>query len=425
MKSRGILMAILLVVFLTGMAVSAAEPVKIVYKAHTLNQAQLDIYTRAAQSFKEKTGIEVEIITSSNHYEVLQTMVVSGADVDASFIADWLIPEYVKKGILLDVQPIAARDKNWNESDFFPVTIDQTLYEGGRYGVPRHFSPMLMYINRTAFSNAGLADPPSNWTWDEFKEIAKRLTIWDEKGQAQQWGFWNLQQHDFSGNALALPIIRSFGGDLFSPDCQDLVLATPISANAMQWLIDLSNVDHVAPVHGDLKKEMNFQAGKSAMHLYIYGLISELRNLNVSFDWDVAQIPTGVAGRINRAASGIHTVLTSSKNPEAAWEWIKFLAESEVQNEFMADGTGSALSVRKSVNLSFMNRSAASAMPPRNIHLYNVAAMEALPYPKTPYYTEAVNALRPALTEAWRGTKPFRSAILEVKDSVEAILRQK
>ncbi len=48
---------------------------------------------------------------------------------------------------------------------------------GGKlYGLPSGTQTMVMYYNKHMFDDAGIAYPQDGWTWDEFYDIAKKLT---------------------------------------------------------------------------------------------------------------------------------------------------------------------------------------------------------------------------------------------------------
>jgi multiple sugar transport system substrate-binding protein len=400
-----------------------AEKTTIQHLAHTPNVVEQELYGNlAASSFRsEHPDIEIEILApgAQGWVEKLITMVAGGISPDTVFCANWWIPEMVEKGLFLDIQEYVARDKTWSDDNYFPVTTAQTFYKGGRYAVPRHFSPMLMFFNRDLLRMSGLTDPPADWTWSEFEVTARRLTQ-SSDGVRTQWGFSPVGPNDLTADALTIPIVRSFGGDLFSQDGTRLALTEPKSIEAVQWLIDLSNVQHVAPMLSE-SSGGGFSGGRIGMHLNAFYRIMQLRSANVAFDWDVAQVPRGPVGRVNRGASGVHAVVSTSKHPEEAWQWIKFLAGREAQLAFASSGLVMGAR-RDSAIVKTLTR---DDTPPKNISLFLDAAMDAWPYPATPYFNQAVAAIRPAMNVAWRGEKSFRVAINEVKDQVELILQGK
>lgn len=406
-------------------AAMAGERVTIRYLAHTTNQLEIALYKDLAASFQaRRPDIEVEILTPSGPWlEQLKVMIAGGAAPDAIFTANWWIPELVHNNLVYDITEIAARDPEWNDSDFFPVMIEQTFYQGRRWAVPRHFSPMLIYFNRSLFEEVGLGDPPDGWSWEEFKEYARRLTRRGDDSSAR-WGVGSFQSEALSGNAFLIPLVRSFGGDLFSQDGLYLELASPTSVNAVQWFIDLTLQDGVSPSLSDVNAHRGHLVmmvdQKLGMLLDIFYRVMQLRDAEVAFDWDLANLPVGPAGRVNRAAGGTHAVVRTTQHPLEAWEWIKFLASSEAQRSFAANGLVMGARFDSAISDILMQDN----VPPANLRLFMDAALDARPYPMTPFYNQAVAALQPALAAAWAGEKSFQAAIEEVKDSVERILQQ-
>lgn len=417
MTKRITKLAIVVLVLLLSVG-AGAQKVKIQHLAHVPTPSEIELYRNLADLFESQhPDIEVEILVPSGAaLEHLTVLVAAGTPPDTIFVANWLIPEVVHKGLLLDIEPYADQDPEWNDDDYFPVTIQQTFYQGGRWGVPRHFSPMLVYYNRDIFQDSGVSDPAPDWTWDDMRETAIRVTKRSED-TVTTWGFSNIRGNDLRSNALMIPIIRSFGGDLFSEDGLSLELASPISAAAVQWIMDLTLRDQVAPPH---TLGVPFAGGQLAMSLFTFDQIMALRNANVAFDWELAQVPAGPAGRVNRAASGVHAVVSASDHPQEAWEWIKFLAGPEAQQAFASSGLVMGAR-RDSAIVSTLMR---DDVPPKNLRLFLEAPLDAQPYPMTPYFNEAISAILPALDVAWTGEKPFIVTIEEVKDVVEAILRQ-
>jgi len=415
---------LLTLVFLAVPHVLSAQDVHVKYLAHTTSTSELDLYRELAKSFQEQhPGIEVEILAPVGPWlERLKVMIAGGTPPDAIFAPNWWIPELVMNDLLLDITKFAANDPQWHDDDFFPVTVEQTFYQGRRYAVPRHFSPMLIFFNRTLFQQSGLDDPPADWTWDEFRDYARRLTR-HSGDQTDYWGFLNVRGQELAGNAYMIPLVRSFGGRVLSEDGLDLELTSEVSSSAVQWFIDLALEDRVSPTPAETEGlgGLNLTAAqRTAMWLDIFAGIMNTRSAEVSFDWDVAQVPTGPAGRVNRAASGVHAIVRDSAHPQAAWEWIKFLGSSEAQQAFAASG----LVMGARIDSAIVDTLMVENEPPNNLRLFMEAALDAQPYPATPFYNEAVAAIQPAMASAWQGNQPFRLAIQEVRERVEAILKQ-
>jgi multiple sugar transport system substrate-binding protein len=57
--------------------------------------------------------------------------------------------------------------------------IDPTVEDGHMYGIPGDVKWWITWLNKDDLDKAGLPVPPMDWTWDDYKEYAKKLT-WGE-----------------------------------------------------------------------------------------------------------------------------------------------------------------------------------------------------------------------------------------------------
>jgi multiple sugar transport system substrate-binding protein len=63
---------------------------------------------------------------------------------------------------------------NWN--DFYPAS-QQTVSPGGKViGFPALIDNLSVIYNKKLFAQAGVPDPSPNWTWNEFRAVAKKMT---------------------------------------------------------------------------------------------------------------------------------------------------------------------------------------------------------------------------------------------------------
>ena len=164
--------------------------VKIQHLAHTTNVVELDLYADLAAKYfqAEHPDIEVEILapTGQQWTEKLVTMVAAGIPPDTVFCANCGSPIWWKEGF------------SWTSLNMSLATRHGTTMSTSRSPSPRRstkaavmpsptFSPMLMFINQDLFRQSGLADPPSDWTWDDFVEVARVLTRSTDNVRTQ-WG---------------------------------------------------------------------------------------------------------------------------------------------------------------------------------------------------------------------------------------------
>lgn len=130
---------------------------------------------------------------------------------------DWFMPTWLDKGLLapLDVQRLGYSSVNAFTDDFAPAFVKGAVHDGKVYGFPMWFYGFCNYINTNQFKEVGL-DPEKDWpkTWDQFGEVAKRLTI-KEGSRFKRQGF-KFAMHAAQWTMIQFnPILITHGGQWF------------------------------------------------------------------------------------------------------------------------------------------------------------------------------------------------------------------
>jgi multiple sugar transport system substrate-binding protein len=107
----------------------------------------------------------------------------------------------------------AVKTKAWNWGDFFPAAREAVTIDGKVRAVPALIDSMAVVYNKSVFRQAGIPAPKADWTWDEYREIARKLTNkskgvfgtgWPGVGDEDTvWRLW--------------PMIWDLGGDVLAP----------------------------------------------------------------------------------------------------------------------------------------------------------------------------------------------------------------
>ncbi|MCZ7436731.1 sugar ABC transporter substrate-binding protein [Micromonospora sp. WMMC241] len=186
----------------------------------------------------------------------------------------------IQRKLLLDMRKVTAKLPSLSTDRFFPQVLEIHKGEdGGIYGLPNDFTPMVVYYNPTLFTKAGVPVPQAGWSWDDQLAAAQKLTL-DNKGRNRldpafdegnvvQWGY-RLSQYAYQW----VYRIWQNGGDVISPDKKTAngFLDAPAAIDAIQWYADLVLKHKVAPSPSTLEKLTNasdasalFVQGKFAM----------------------------------------------------------------------------------------------------------------------------------------------------------------
>lgn len=279
----------------------------------------------AAAFMKIHPSVDVKILVvpATNYDQKVQTMIAGGRPPDIFGSGDVQIPNIVAKNFALDLTPYVKRD-NYKLSDFYPQVIDGLTYNKKLVGLTDNWDTQVMYYNTTLFTKAGVAPPSADWTWDDFAAAAKKLT--SGSGTTKVYG--GLFENWF---APYFDQIWSDGGDPFPNKGTKCGYDSKQSIAAFDSIVNLYKTG-VSPTPSQF-------SGQGAEQLFLTGRVGmyigagrwaayDLRDVK-RFEWKVAPIPKGSAGRANFFHLSMFAIARTSKNPEAAWEFLKYMVSPE------------------------------------------------------------------------------------------------
>ncbi|HET7080966.1 MAG TPA: sugar ABC transporter substrate-binding protein [Chloroflexia bacterium] len=121
-------------------------------------------------------------------------------------------------------------------SKLSPGSIEDTVWRGVHYGVPLDVNALFTIYRKDLFQKAGLPAPPADWTYEQAREYARKLTQGDVYGTVLGNSAWAMSGHVWAN-----------GGSLLSADGKTAGLAAPATVQITQYFSDLINVDHASP----------------------------------------------------------------------------------------------------------------------------------------------------------------------------------
>lgn len=137
-------------------------------------------------------------------------------------------------------------------------------YNGKIYAIPEEITPWLVFINKDMLDAAGLPLPSKDWTWEDYREYAKKLT--KGEGANKIYGsFMNEWSNFFTVGTQSEIMDNPF----FTAD-NKLNFDHPTFRGGLQFRYDLENVDKSQVPYVDLtsqklKYRTMFFSGKVAM----------------------------------------------------------------------------------------------------------------------------------------------------------------
>ena len=338
-----------------------------------------------------------------------------GKDQNA-LVAAGQAPDLIKTGDLhlvsmkdsmLDLTPYMERDKDVVDvADFYPNAVNSLKIDGKYLALPTALNVGLLYYNKKLFDEAQVAYPTKDWTMTEFIDAAKKLTK-QENGKYTQWGATTVL--GWWGEWLIH--VRQAGGDWMKDD--KCVLDTPEAIAGLQLFYDKTTKGQykIAPSTTD-DSLGGFAGGKTAMEYGGHTGLWVSYNNTPDLNWDIAVLPKGLArsegGEFAVDAYGIHK---DTKNPEAAWEVLKFWTGKEGA-ELMGD-MGRPV-VRKSAAQKVLSTPVEERANPKNLEALYEAVETGMTLPTDPNFIPCTQQV----------VQPFIDKMLEGKITAEDAAKQ-
>lgn len=278
-------------------------------------QAVIDKINAAATDFEI-----VHQAIPADYYTKLQTMIAGNTAPDLMWLSQEYVANYADSEAILDISSQAAALSDMPAAqldDYYPGSLAVAQYGGKLYGLPWIAQPVVLYYNPELFEKAGVTPPDESWTWETFKEAAKKLTVKDDAGNVIQYGT------SFNGWPPIQMFIWQAGGDVISADLTTCPVDSPEAIQGAQFYADIIyNPDYAVPEA--VIKEQGFgemaKAGKVAM---FFGGAAD--DLDYAYQKDpqnakmvMALVPKGPKDRTTFAWTAITAVSTQTKNPDLA-----------------------------------------------------------------------------------------------------------
>lgn len=331
-------------------AASSGEAVTLEYWLWDSNQ--LPAYQQCADDFMAKNpNITINISQKGwdDYWSGIQNGMIAGdaPDVFTDHLAKY--PEFASKGQLVDIQPYVDRD-GVDLSVYLSGLADLWSRDGKRYGLPKDWDTIAVVYNKDMLDAAGVTvDELNNTTWNpddggSWAELVAKLTL-DENGKnaldpafdmtkVAQYGFIPDGPADTYGqtgwswlaNTTGFKLVDQLWGTKYNYDDPRLI-------GTIQWIADMMAKGEYMPLElvSSLGSSAAFNAGKGALTANGSWMIGEFAK-NATFPFGFARLPQGPEGRKSMFNGLADSITISSKHPEEAWQWVKYLASADCAN---------------------------------------------------------------------------------------------
>jgi len=367
----------------------------------------LDIIARFNRDHDDVQVEVVNLMTSgSSPFERLAVLHASNRAPDVVRLEYQRAYPFIKQGMFFPIDDLIAGDPEFDPGEFFTVSFEPHRADGKLYAIPQEAQPFTLFVNVTALERAGLALPGMDWTMDDLLSIAQRTKRTGSQGETEHWG-WLVEPT----LTRAVPYVYAFGGGILNADGTDFALTSPETLAGLQFIQD-ANV--VSGVLGG-----NFARGTTTLYLGGPWQVPGLReSIHGQFEWDILPVPGGPGGRGTTLGSDGYYMSSQTKNREAAWKFLKYLASEESQRALVA--AGSIFPARREVAREYVF--SAPSEPPYNLEAYLVGLEFARPSPAMTAWFDVAAIVEPMWRRIFNGEIDPKTGMEEILPQVRALL---
>ncbi|MCK4307916.1 sugar ABC transporter substrate-binding protein [candidate division WOR-3 bacterium] len=288
----------------------------------------------------EHPDIFVKKIWFTRDYQVkLMTMIAGGTAPDIFRVAPNMVPTYISRGIVMPLDDFIKKSSELKLKDFFPQVLHkykfdgETIGKGPVYGFGTDWSPdYTLFFNKDMFDKEGIPHPTESLSWEEFRDIAKKLT--HREIRKKQFGCL------LSLRDIPLLVYQN-GGRVFSEDGKKCLLDSPEAIEAFRFLVDLKVKDRVMPSYtetADTNQLQLFQMGKLGMFLSGRYYVPVVSGVVKNFKWGVAP-GLHQKKRVNMVRGPCGWLMSKTvKHPDAAWKLMEWLVVGDCERELAKVG---------------------------------------------------------------------------------------
>ena len=367
--------------------------------------------------FTKQTGIkcDIQITPWKDYWTMLEAATQGGNMPDVFWMHSFQVNTYAQyDDILLDLTDQISNSDKIDLSKFPQDLVNLYQNAGGKQiGIPKDVDTSAVWYNKDMFDEAEIEYPTADWTWDDFREISKKLT----KADGSQYG---VAMKTGSDQESWYSLIYANGGKVISDDMKTSGFDDPNTIKAMQMLEDIIK-DGSMPPYADVAENETTalqEAGTVAMTFQGSWMASELTaNDYLKQHIAVAPLPKGPNGPCSIYNGLAWSASAQGKHTQEAWKLIEYLGSKEAQQKQAELGV--TMSAYEGTSDAW-----AKSQEGYDLQPYLDMMEGAVLYPHSKNTTVWYSMMKEELVGLWDGSVPAETACKKVADSMNELLAQ-
>lgn len=381
--------------------VASAEDKRVLKFLCIYDQGKAQLYEMLDKWQAEHPDVDLQVtaITAvADMTKQLTTMAVAGDLPDLIANDRMYMGEFVEMGIFEDITDLCNADLDM--PSFYEGPLSACVFNDRIYGLPFVANNLAVYYNKTILEANGIEIPTADWTWEDYKNIAKACASTEDG----VYGAVMSGTADGDGSFQFMPWLWGANGSLFDPENGGL-------KEALTYLRSLIDEGAMTPeicnwTQTDASNQ--FLAGKAALFTGGTWHLTSFSNNISDFEWGVINYPVNPnTGKYATCLGGHGLSICKGGNVEDAWDLMKFLSSDEVMGYWME--AQNYIPVRSNVVEAsdyFMN-------PENLIYAFTSSMFNAASRGGTTNYLQIDTVLQSLIAEVYSGTSSVDDALAQ------------
>jgi multiple sugar transport system substrate-binding protein len=386
-------------------------------------------YNAVAAKFNEqfagKYQLEPIINPFATYIDKTLTMLSSGTAPDVLNVWAQYKPSWADKGLLLDLSGRIHSSTDAAPDLYLKPMVDAMQYKGKFWGTAQDFNGQLLFLNTDLFKAKGLDLPKDDWSYDDWRQLAKQLTdptkhVFGGTNDANEAGWqqfciiYNYAKHYWVDDQAKKALLSD------QPTIDSLTLFQQAAYN------DQSLPTPTNP----MQPKTDFTTGNTAMVLgwgnYPYSIYQVTSKPGATpFNWTWHTLPKGPQGQQHFTQGHLWSIAQSNTHPDDAWVLAEWAGGLQGWKAWTAVGKGQPLPMKDAAlwaeYLSFLPKDQAASYT--NFMINTIYQQLAVNFEYWPTYDQCSKVMGTALGQIYGKTPgSVSSAMTNATQQMNAIL---
>lgn len=374
-----------------------------------------------AKSNNPNLNVDIQYTANADYWTKLPVAIAGGTGPDLYQMTRPSFELYAASNQCMDLTDVIANSPKLQEYlDALDPTLRETYqFNGKQMAIPITVECTAIAYNKTLFQEMGIQDLQEiedTWTWEDLADIAEQMTVKNDKGETEQYGFYVA-----ADRIPTWEMLWSRGCEMFDETGETCTLNDPAIADSLQVLVDMYNagVSPSTEVVTSTSGDDMFISGKIAMIAAGIWKVPSYQNIT-SFEWDVVELPfDSTTGERVSSSNVLGLVINpNTKNLDATVALLEQLVQPDCQKIFADEHI--YIPALESVRDSYFE----GDDMPSNIVAYENALSYLHPNTLTQYipYAQFTTEYTDAIRKAYNGEATMADALAGAASNIQKVM---